>query len=100
MHERWGEVRFERVVGDPTRFDTIRTVPEHSAYYPKPHTSKLVDMELRKLVSVCNVFLRNTGCTRAKLIVLGGAGGPGELREGGKGGARGTACFRWIQSGW
>ena len=39
----------------------------------------------------------NTGCV---WVGWAGLGGPGELREGGKGGARGTACFGWIQSGW
>ena len=53
-----------------------------------------------KLISVCNVFLRNTGCTGPNSLWLASLGRPGELREGGKGGARGTACFGWIQSGW
>ena len=48
-----------------------------------------------KLISVCNVFLRNTGCTRAKLIVVGGAGRAGGAAGGREGGCK-RDCLFWM----
>ena len=42
---------------------------------------------------MCNVFLRNTGCTRAKLIVVGGAGSAGGAAGGREGGCKRDCLF-------
>ena len=47
------------------------------------------------MVSVSNVFMRNTGCTRAKLIVVGGTGRAGGAAEGRDGGCK-RDCLFWM----